>query len=351
MRIQQPTNSTHTKERGIALLMVVFIIILAGAIVMSLSDSTYVAMRLNLAAERRVQAEYILKSAINFSRVLIQDDVDPQQDDPLKDKWFRFQDGAQVPGELLGINTPNVTIHLEISPEGGKLPLRQLLSASNDQVSITWRTTLTRLFEVLGFDNDVKDVPTTGRFANRHFKAQETVANLIDYMDADTDSYSASNFAQGIEGSLPNDEPFRNQRIDSLGELNSIPGFTANRLRLLIPLLTTSGSSYININSARSQVLQALDPQISDTIAANMITFRADPAAGGPFSQNAKRDQLLTLVGAATDNFLPLVNTSSTKFQVIAKVDYVTSTFIARAMIGRASVAGQLPTLDWIELY
>lgn len=342
---------TPNKERGIALLMVVFIIILAGAIVMSISDSTYVAMRLNTAAERRVQAEYILKSAINFARVLIQDDIDPNQDDPLKDKWFRFQDGAQVPGALLGIQTPNVSVHLEIAPEGGKLPLRQMLNATNSTVNVLWRGTLTRLFQVLDFDNDVKEVALVGPFTGRHFKAEELVANLIDYMDADTDSYSASSFAQGIEGSLPKDEPFKNQSIDSLGELSSIPGFTPNRLRLLIPLLTTSGTNNININSARSQLLRALDPQISETIANNMISFRSDPAAGGPFTMNQRRDQLVSIVGPAADSFLQQVNTSSSKFQVIAKVDYITSTFMARAMIGRATVAGQLPTIDWIELY
>jgi type II secretory pathway component PulK len=331
--------------------MVVFIIILAGAIVTALTDSTYVAMRLNTAAERRVQAEYMLKSAINFARVLIQDDANPNQDDPVEDLWYPFQNGAAVPGELLGIDIPNLTIQLEIAPEGGKIPVRQLLNTSNDTVNVTWRGVLERLFQGLGFDDDKKEVSPGGRFAGRHFTSQEMVANLIDYMDTDTNSYSDSNFAQGVEGSLPPDEPLRNQKMDSLSELASVPGFTPNRVRVLIPLLTTSGSTFVNVNSARPQVLRSLDRDINDTMVQQIIAFRSDANGGGPFKQNEKREQLFQIVGGAVDNFASLVNTSSSKFQIIAKVDFVTSSFMARAMVTRANVAGQLPDVDWLELY
>lgn len=45
-----PASSTHSsQERGLAIILVIFMVALASAILFSLTDSTYVAMRLNSA--------------------------------------------------------------------------------------------------------------------------------------------------------------------------------------------------------------------------------------------------------------------------------------------------------------
>jgi hypothetical protein len=90
-----------------ALIMIVFMIALASAILISLTDSTYVAMRLNGAAEQRIKAEYILKSAVNVAQVLIKSDL-TNFDDPTQDAWMIFVEGREVPGELLAIPEPNI---------------------------------------------------------------------------------------------------------------------------------------------------------------------------------------------------------------------------------------------------
>ena len=96
-------SSMVRSERGLALLIVIFIITLAGALVISMAETTYVSMRMNRASEQRVQAEYLLKSAVNFARVLIKDDASPSDDDPVNDIWFTFVNGQIIPGDLLGL--------------------------------------------------------------------------------------------------------------------------------------------------------------------------------------------------------------------------------------------------------
>jgi type II secretory pathway component PulK len=218
---------TETKERGVALIMVIFMIVITSALLVSLTDSTYISMRLNRAAEQRLKAEYILKSAVNVAQVLIKSDT-TQYDDPSQDLWMKFMEGAEIPGELVGVTEPNVRVSLLIASEKGKIPLLSVVSASG--ADNTWRNVLRALFQNLGFDNEQKTpAQSTDAAPTKMHSSTEMVANLIDYLDTDKDSYSSSDFqAQGIEGDLPPGEEFRNDRtMESLAsELGSIPGFT-----------------------------------------------------------------------------------------------------------------------------
>jgi type II secretory pathway component PulK len=337
----------HKREAGIALILVILMIALATALVVALTDSTYVAMRLNAAAERRVKAEYILKSAVNLARVLIKGDKTPF-DDPREDAWMQFIDGGEVPGAFIGINEPNVRIQLQITSEGGKIPIRKLVPSGS--ADVLQRDCILRLFKALGFDNDQQEVDQTGLFQGRHFKSDELVANLIDYMDSDSDSYSAAGFAQGIEGNLPTTNPFRNEPIDSLAsELGSIPGFTPARVQRLIPLLTVSSSTRINVNAAPKEVIMALSSDIDDPEAQAIVDFR-NPANGGPFTDTSWTTDLTRLAGSSDPNITNLATFKGTYFEVLSKVDYGTSYFMARAILS-ATNPGELPELRGLDLF
>ena len=134
-------------EQGVALIMVIFMVVLCSAILVSLSDSTYTAMRINRTTEQRVKAEYIMKSAVNFARVLIQNDA-TEFDDPSRDDWMQFQEGREVPGELVGISEPNVRISLMIAPENSKIPLVEVVQSTG--VDKAWRDVLVSLFHLFG---------------------------------------------------------------------------------------------------------------------------------------------------------------------------------------------------------
>lgn len=329
--------------------MVIIVVALISVLVVAISQSTFIQMRINGAAMRRIKAEYVLKSAINFARVLLRDDP-TVYDDPT-DPWYPFREGRQVDGSLIGINEPNVAVHLQISSEGGRFPVRLLISGLGVP-DPKWRDVLARLFENLGFTNDKNEIQQSGPFKGRYFASQEMVANLIDYMDDDNDSYNDANFARGIESQLDTADRFRNTRIESLDELAAVPGFTPNRLRRIIPLLTTTSGNTININSASRELLKALNPSITDDMVNQIETFRSDPSSGGPFTPSNFGPQLNAILGTTVGPAVqPLVNVSNSRYEILAKVDYGTSSFMARALVNTSGNVGRLPTVTDMELY
>ena len=216
-----------------AIIMVVFMIALASAVLISLSDSTYVAMRLNSAAEQRIKAEYILKSAVNVAQVLIKNDL-TDYDDPTQDAWMAFREGREVPGELLALPEPNIRVSLLIQSANGKLPLLQLYDSSG--IKPDWKSITLRLFQQLGFDQPLLPMNQTADSSPLP-DSKQLLSNLIDYLDPDTDNFPGDNeIPPGIEANLPTGHTFRNTgSLDSLSkELPAIPGFTPGRIQRIL---------------------------------------------------------------------------------------------------------------------
>jgi len=345
-----------TSERGVALLIVTFMVALATALIASLADSTYVAMRLNSATERRVRAEYVLKSAVNVAQVLIKNDLTPH-DDPVQDAWMAFSNEQEIPGEVLGLNEPNVRITLLIASEAGQLPIQKLLSATGGP-NQQYIEIFARLFKVLQLDQPPRNTLTGGAAAaqpQRVFSAEELVANIVDYLDRDTQSFQMPGLPasfRGMEGDLPAEAALRNQgSFDSLAsELGSVPGFTPDRVQRLLPFVANTNLSNVNVNAAPVEVLMALSPDITPDIAQKIVEFR-NPQNGGPFTSDM-RNQLSAIAGANVINpIASILAPQGSYFEVIAKVDYGTSTFMASAELQKGPGAGRLPTRRSFQMY
>jgi general secretion pathway protein K len=332
-------------SRGIALILVLFLIALASIVVLGLTHSSYLAGRLNQAATRSLQAEYLLKSAINVARAIIGEDTTPE--DSMEDLWAPFMATQTVDAAMLGLSEPGLRIQLEITPEESKFPIREILTRDNGAVSDKWRDAAAKLFADLGFDNDETEVEQSRYFAKRHFKAQELVAMLIDYMDADKDSYGGDgSFSGGFESMLPEDL-FPNVRMKRVGELGNIPGFTPKRRRVLMPLLTVFGNSRININLAPPVIIQSLHSEITSSHVDAIVEYRNSQ----PFDDQSKNSELQNILGSTIrDEILTMIDIKSRWFQVIAKVDYGTSSYFMRAYLSK-SEDGELPAIRSVELF
>lgn len=337
-------------SRGVALILVTFIIALATIIVVNLTYNTYMASRANLVAERSLQSEFILKSVVNFARVLIK--MDTSTENSKQDAWAKFSSGQAVDPKIFGINEPGLKIEVEIDSEDAKIPLKILVSSATSGAAPTWRDILKRLFQSLGFDND-KEVQKSGQFKGRFFSSEELVANLIDYMDSDKTSYDVSGFAKGIESDLDETNPFRNSPIDRPDELANIPGFTQKRVRMLLPYVTTYGPSRkVNINLAPKIIIKALLDDMTDKEVNQIIGFRE--AKDGPFTDINHNDEIEKILGPSRKSAMNLIYDVGTKsnpyFQVLAKLDYNYSTFFMRAYVYRLSL-GDLPYIFSVELF
>lgn len=333
-------------ERGVALVLVLFVVALASIIVVNLSYSASLEMRTNLMVERGLKSEYLLKSAINFGRAILREDTSPE--DAPQDTWGLFRNGIPIPTDALNIHDPALkSLELEIRPEESKLPVAALLSGGS--VNIQWRDVFHRFFVSLGFDEDEEE-DESGYFPGRVFKSDELVANLIDYMDQDSDSYQSNDFVSGIESELP-EGVFPNRSLQRIGNLTSIPGFTASRVRQLTPFLTAFGNRRrLNINLAPSAILRALHEEIGDEEVSAIVAFREN-GEEGPFTNQNRKEKLSEILGEAVyDELAPMLDVQSRWFQILAKVDYGTSTNFARAYVSQAA-NGEMPVTRIMELF
>lgn len=330
-----------------ALIMIVFMIALASAVLVSLSESTYVAMRLNSAAEQRIKAEYILKSAVNVARFLIQNDPTSGYDDPTLDAWMAFSEGREVPGSLLGLPDPNVRVSLLIAATNAKLPITEVGKKTGANTS-AWRQTLLSLLKTLGFDQPLP--MNESRDGSPLPDSEQLVANLIDFIDDDSDSFlpDAIITKPGIEAELPSGQIFPNRPFMSLAnELPGVPGFTPARIQKLLPFITDRATTGININAASSEVISSYFKD--DPSAASKIESCKNPAQGGGPIVN-EQDLTTRCVIAPPVN---LIEYNAKNFDVIAKVEYGTASFMATAQLklAGAGAPGKAPVIESLQLY
>jgi type II secretory pathway component PulK len=301
--------------------------------------------------ERGLKAEYLLKSAVNFARALIQYDESPVIDakqDIWADKILPFSSGARIPAELLQISDPGVSVEIEIRPVDATIPLPEVITNTK------WQGVLARLFQRLGFDDDgIED--HTGLMPGRVFGSEDMVAALIDYIDKDEKSFTSNDFGgTGIESQLGENSPFRNDgNIERATELSVVPGFAPERLRKLLPFVRTeSGAgSNLNINFAPEAILSSLHEDLAEGHVAAIIAFR--DGEDGPFGErhSTVTPDLNELIGDENAQLISwALRIDSRKFQVIAKVELGGTLYFMRAILTQQ---GNLepPRINSVEIY
>jgi len=334
-RCSRAASPHRESESGVALIIVVFAIALASMLVVSVTESTYIAGRIQTSYEQRFKAEYLLKSTLNFARVLIHATSKPGQPDPPKEGWGAFVNGLEVPLSMLGVNEPGVTVSLEIGGEDSKLPL---IALSKTTQLNTVAPRFVQLFQTLGFDND-QEPDHSGLFKGRVFNAEAVVANIIDYLDADTTGASVGG-ATGVDAEVPADY-FPNKADEALtpDELETIPGLTPKRLRRLLPHISISGVTTrdrINFNLATEEVLKAYYPSVPEAQLKQLLAIARGPE--GPLSASDPRLAGLSSVGDETS-----------AYQVIAKVQFGNNRYFLRAYL--KNDPPNYPRVHGIELY
>jgi type II secretory pathway component PulK len=346
----------NKQSKGVALLLALFAVTLASALSIFIGNKTYFQSKLHIQSLQRIKAEYLLKSALNVARVLVSQQTATISADPPRDTWGQFTQGVTLPAQFLGVTEPNLSLGLEISPENGKLSLATIKYSPGSSASVLnidrrWRKIFADLFRVLGFDNDGQ-ADLTGKFRGKVFKSNELVANLIDYVDADGESFpSDEGIPQGIESSLPKGF-FPNKPISQISELSNIPGFTAKRIEILTPFVTVEKeqSDRININATTPQVLLALYPDANINSIQQVITYVRGPE--GPINKTTIDRELPKFINYNAAN--SILTDTSKKIQVIARVQFGATRYFLRAIIDKennASTSSSLPTVSRIEFF
>ena len=339
-----PADGSSEGERGIALLLTVFVIALATILVMELVTMSKFDTRASRGFAEEVQSDYILRSGLNLGKLLLEIPKRPEfPEDWLGEPWALIGSAPTLP--ISGfIGTPQ----LAIVDEDGKIDLNSILGSTSfggfpgaEQQAQTagtqlspadyWKTALRELFTRSGFvraQYPAEEFKTPG---NQSFDPAEQVAVVHDFIDSDTAAHNSPSFSGvGIESS-GNATLFYNRPLKTLAELLLVPGITADRWARLGPLVrvglpSLASSRRINVNTAPLEVLTALG--FPENQAAEIFQQR----------QNLPiTNQILTTLVQGDPQLSKYTKVTSTEFSVFVRVQMPTMT---RWMKAKLTVQG-----------
>jgi general secretion pathway protein K len=241
-----------TAEKGIALLMVLWVLTILMVLVLSFSfmtrTDTYATLSFAEGTEKKLLAEAGIERGIlelfyrntNKDQAIILEGGEVWRTDgrPYKDQMGE--------GEY----------SVRITDESGKIGINALTDGNSD--------ILRNLLKNLGIPEE---------------EVNTIVDSILDWKDAD-DLHHLNGVESEYYMSLPNPYEAKNADFDTLEELLLVKGMTAeilygnNEKRGIIDLLTIySKTSKINVNAAPKEVLMAI-PGITPEIADSIISFR-----------------------------------------------------------------------------
>jgi general secretion pathway protein K len=241
-----------TAEKGIALLMVLWVLTILMVLVLSFSfmtrTDTYATLSFTEGTEKKLLAEAGIERGIlelfyrntNKNQAIILEGEEVWRTDgrPYKDQMGQ--------GEY----------SVRITDESGKIDINMVSDANSD--------ILRNLLKNLGIPEE---------------EANTIVDSILDWKDAD-DLHHLNGVESEYYMSLPNPYEAKNADFDTLEELLLVKGMTAeilygnNEKKGIIDLLTIySKTSRINVNAAPKEVLMAI-PGITPEIADSIISFR-----------------------------------------------------------------------------
>lgn len=244
-------------QKGVALLMVLVVVTLLTALLTELAFSTMVEMRLVETFRDSTKAYYLAKGGINAGRMLLQEDNNRY--DAYDEPWSQGIDQYPV---------ADGTISIRIQDLDGRLSINALVKNNTPQSLMVDRCY--RLFTALGLDAESDPA--------------ELTAALIDWLDKDNEPYSmiltdgvnipVEGAEQSYYQSLATPQNVKNGPIHSIDELASVKGFTPNVINKIRPFVSFHNHPSVNINTASTEVLMSLSPEIDRNIAEELVEFR-----------------------------------------------------------------------------
>lgn len=295
MKCKQVLNN----EKGVALLIAMFAMMLLTFIAIEVSYDTTVDYVVASQQVNRIKAHYAAKAGIDISllRIMLYKQVISQFGDQLGaaggnkqmlDIIWSFP--FMWPPSGLYSNTKGSTsveknmvdkvvkesmmsssYAATITPEGGRLDINDLGSPS-DSMKKKMMGQVVKIF--------LSEVEHNEKFSEKYrgFRFEELVNNIADYIDED------------MQGSGGGDEkgPYRdwddkdyemppNRPLRTVDELHMVAGMNDDFFNVLAPRVTVFGTKGVNVNYADKDTLMALDPSMTQEAVQKVMERRSDP--------------------------------------------------------------------------
>lgn len=243
-----------TDERGIALLLSLLALALLTAIVLEFDAEARREYREAAAFRDHVKSGTLTRAAVQAASAALQQDF-------LRDK--RSGERFDGPTDLWALPIKNYAIgdgllSAQIQDERGKLNLNDLVASAGDPIQSKTRIDrIRRLFELLQINPDLVDA-------------------LIDWLDQDDNPRPTGAESLHYQSLRP---AYRaaNGPLQAINDLRLIKGFTPDiidRLARYVTVYPIEGGAPVNINTAEPAVIQALDPDITPTMASEIVQGR-----------------------------------------------------------------------------
>jgi general secretion pathway protein K len=295
-------NPVHVikNERGVALLVAIFALMLMIFIATEVSYDTSVEYIVARQQVNRLKAYYSARSGVEMSllRILVYKKAiaginqalgagAAQTQQALLDQIWRmpFAWPPSLPDSITGTDRDTINQAVKESPmdgqyvatidaEGGRIDINDLWSTSK-QLRESTRKQLLRIFTTEVENNEAFSKK------NRDARFEELVNNMVDWVDEDTESLNGGDEKSKYEISsdfIPPNAPFKTTK-----EINRVAGMTEEFYQMLINRVTLFGTKGINVNYAPREVIASLDPSINERALEAILKRRSDPKEGGPF--------------------------------------------------------------------
>ena len=240
-------------ERGIALLLTLLVLTLLVALILEFDAEARREYRDAAAFRDNFKATVLARASVQAARGVLQQDFlkDKQAGqlfDALTDLWaFPITNYAIGDGLL----------NAKIEDERGKLNLNDLAVSGDPIIKKAKVGRVKRLFELLQINPDLVDA-------------------IVDWVDQDENPEPAGAESIYYQTLRPSYRA-ANAPLQTLLELRLIKGMTPEIMAKLAKLVTVypaEGQSKVNLNTADPLVIQALDPGITQSVAADIIQSR-----------------------------------------------------------------------------
>jgi general secretion pathway protein K len=234
--------------------------------------------------------------------------------------------------KLLQIPDEKGTIQVAVEEESGKLNINAIVNPDGTD-NVIYRPVADRLFKKIGLQPELLDA----------------VADWIDTNDEPRPSGAETSYYQTLK------PPYaaKNGPLETLEELRLVKGFDKATLDRLRPYLTVyydtpnSPTAPININTAPKELIAALDEQMTDELAQQIIDYRTTTPLKSAADLGSSVAGMATLSSALASNFRIML--SQEKGAVFHIVSQGTVNETVRVIEAVVRIGGHPPVLYWRE--
>lgn len=237
-------------ERGVALLVVMFVIATLSILVLEFMHSTRINLYIAGNIADGMKAFYLSQSGVNIAAGALLNDVQDNDNDHL------FEDWAQALPAMPG---GEGWVTVEIADESSKLNINKLVRKSGLPDTIRQE-----VFSKILLDLELDP---------------ELIKPIIDWIDGDEEAQNG-----GVEDSIYgynaglDPYPSKNGPFLSINELTLVQGITDEIYRKIKPYITIYGNEKLNLNTVDETILRAymfvLTGEDDDKVADQIISWR-----------------------------------------------------------------------------